>query len=262
MGGGCKTPVLHGGSSLHALLGYTEDELGTAPADWLNLVHPDDRSIATDQWQAVMTGERTDYHCELRMLHRTGTVLWTEVRGHAIRHAAGHLTSLIGSTVDITERKQVEERLRESEERYRLIFEATPDPLLIVGFDGIVRDANPAACRAYGYGHDDLIGLAGRRLADPDSPQHFHHALKTVSTGQSFTTEGMHVHRDGSRFPVDVHISPFQYRGEQVMLSSVRDITERKELEWRLQESINRLDVAVHGSQDGLWDGQLLPGLR
>ena len=209
-----------------------------------------------------MTGERANYHCELRMLHRTGTVLWTEVRGHAIRNAAGHLTSLIGSTVDITERKQAEKRLRESEERYRLIFEATPDPLLIVGFDGIVRDANPAACRAYGYGHDDLIGLAGRRLADPDSVQHFHHALKTVSTGQSFTTEGMHVRRDGSRFPVDVHISPFQYRGEQVMLSSVRDITERKELEWRLQESINRLDVAVHGSQDGLWDGQLLPGLR
>ena len=233
--------VYHSDPNLKGLLGYADADLSSNPFDWLELVVPDDQEVAAQEWHRVATGQTDTYHCELRMRHKTGSVLWTQVRGHARKDEHGRLVSLLGSTVDISERKLAEEGLRESEERYRLIFEAIPDPLLVVGFDEVVRDANPAACRTYGYQREHLIGTPVIRLMHADARPQWTQALQRLSGGHPCSMVSMDIRRDGTPFPVEVHVSPFRYRGEAVMLNSIRDITERRVAESALRESEQNL---------------------
>lgn len=108
----------YGDTNLKMLFGYGPEELSTDPLSWLKLVHPDDQSIAMKNWEQVQSGATDECHYELRMIRRDGSVIWTDVRGHGIRDSTGRLTHLIGATVDITDRKQAEQALRESEERF------------------------------------------------------------------------------------------------------------------------------------------------
>ena len=118
------TGTYYGDTNLKALYGYTEQELGTDPYVWLNLVHPDDRATAMGAWQAVAGGERDNFLCKLRMQCKDGTILWTEARGQAQRDDHGRLLRMIGATVDITELKLTEEVLCQKErELQRVITE-------------------------------------------------------------------------------------------------------------------------------------------
>lgn len=101
----------YGDRNLKAMFGYQPDELSTDPLVWLNLVHPDDQSIAMAHWQRIVSREADEYAYELRMIRKDGTVIWTDIRGHAVRTTDGQVTHLIGATLDITARKQAEEHL-------------------------------------------------------------------------------------------------------------------------------------------------------
>jgi PAS domain S-box-containing protein len=111
----------HGDVNLKALFGYADDELSTDPYVWLNLVHPKDQSIALEHWQRIVSGAMDHYNYEIRMIRKDGTIIWTDVRGHAVRDATGRLTHLFGATVDITDRKRVEESLRQREQELQTV---------------------------------------------------------------------------------------------------------------------------------------------
>lgn len=111
----------HGDANLKALFGYDGDELSTDPYVWLNLVHPEDRSIALDHWQQIVSGAMDHYNYAIRMIRKDGTIIWTDVRGRAVRDATGRLTHLFGATVDSTDRKRVEESLRQREQELQTV---------------------------------------------------------------------------------------------------------------------------------------------
>jgi PAS domain S-box-containing protein len=135
----------HGDSNLKKLFGYVGDELSTDPYVWLNLVHPADQSIAMDHWQRIVNGERDNYNYEVRMLKKDGTVIWTEVRGHAVRDHEGQVTHLFGATVDISERKQTQVALAHSERQLRTVLDALPVGVWFTDRAGKPLLANPAA---------------------------------------------------------------------------------------------------------------------
>jgi PAS domain S-box-containing protein len=170
--------ICHGDSSLKALFGYEGDELGTDPLDWLHLVHPDDQSMAAEQWFRVAAGQTEQYHCELRMLHKAGTLIWTEVRGQAVRDDSGAVRSVLGSTVDITERHFAEaalheqqERLRQSEERLRTLMEYSSDIITILNADATIRYKSPAFYRLFGYREEDVLGRNAFTFFHPNDLQ-------------------------------------------------------------------------------------------
>lgn len=117
------------------------------------------------------------------------------------------------------------------------IFEAISDPLFVVAFDGIIRDANPAACRVYGYEYHKLIGSPVSRLVHDDSLPHWNHVLGRLRAGGSLSTVRMDVRRDGTPFSVELHLSPCTYGGERVVLNLVRDIAERRAAESLMRKS-------------------------
>jgi len=141
------TGTYHGDPNLKALFGYADDELSTDPSVWINLVHPDDQSIAMDHWQRIVNGEMDDSNYELRMLKKDGTVIWTDVRGHAVRDLEGQVTQLFGATVDVSERKQVQDALAQSEHQLRAVLDALPVGVWFTDRLGRSLLANPMAKR-------------------------------------------------------------------------------------------------------------------
>ena len=140
--------------------------------------------------------------------------------------------------------REVEARtaeLRQSEQRFRGMFENAADAILLVGLDGRVRDANPAACKMYGYALDEFVGRHTGKITHPEHVRELDAALAAIQAGQNYAVESVNVRKDGAPFPIEVHISPFTHAGESVLLGFIRDITGRKQAEARIAESAARL---------------------
>jgi PAS domain S-box-containing protein len=127
------------------------------------------------------------------------------------------------AVIDITERKQVEEELRDNEERYRRLFEMESDAILLVDQEtSHFLDANIAAQKMYGYTLEEFLRLTACDLsAEPDK------TWLVISAKQNWVPNRLHRKKDGKIFPVEIAGSYFEYKGRDVHVSSIRDITER-----------------------------------
>ena len=127
------------------------------------------------------------------------------------------------------ERLRAEELLREEQEQYRGIFEATGDGLVITDMAGMLVDTNPAFCRMHGYASCEEF--RGRHVKEvfihPDYHALFEEYASAIRAGGRFRTQAMDVRKDGTPFPVEVEGSVLSYKGEPHMLGVVRDVTDR-----------------------------------
>jgi two-component system, cell cycle sensor histidine kinase and response regulator CckA len=112
-----KTGEFYIDPNIKAILGYTDDEIPNDIEVWVKYVHPEDSKAVMEAAQACLDGKTVEYIFEHRMLHKDGSHRWIMVRGKAIRDESGNAVRLVGTDADITERKQTEEALRESEEK-------------------------------------------------------------------------------------------------------------------------------------------------
>ncbi len=115
-----ETNEVYVDASLKAILGFADAEISTRGDDWGSRVHPDDVPMVTAQTQACMDGSIADYEVEHRMMHKDGSVRWFLSRGSVLRRPDGAPHRMIGTKVDITERKQAEEAVREREAMLRV----------------------------------------------------------------------------------------------------------------------------------------------
>ncbi len=138
---------------------------------------------------------------------------------------------------DITERKQMEQNLRDSEEEYRTLFEATGDAVMLLDRE-IFFDCNPAALEMFGCERrDQLLGKPPSAFSPTYQPGGeasddlaLHHIQKAMREGSALF-EWQHMRLDGTEFPAEVFLSALELRGEPVLQAVVRDITERKEMQ-------------------------------
>ena len=172
----------------------------------------------------------------------------------------GAVSGIVMFTEVLTDHRRAQEAVRESEERYRSIFESAPDALLVISYDGTIRDVNPAASKLYGYSREEFLGLSCQHIVHPDSYAHVEQAAGAAAEGCTFDSECVDQKKDGTLFPVEVRTSPFRYRGEPVMLSAVRDINERKRGEQLLRDNEDRYARATAAGRVGVWEYDLLSG--
>ncbi len=136
---------------------------------------------------------------------------------------------------EIAERQQVEQTLRQSEHRYRTLFERTNDGLLLLR-GGVVVDANAAAARLYGIARDELVGSSPERFYPPDpdgeeAARHCQQYLERALSGEPVSFEWQCRRADGTLFASEISVHPIDYDGERALLVSVRDISARKAME-------------------------------
>ena len=140
---------------------------------------------------------------------------------------------------DITERVQAEDQLREREEQYRSIFEATYDALIILDLDGFFVEVNPAFCGMFGYTREELIGLHVTVLAAPESLPILDDVLKTLKAGRGVqTVVAQGLRKDGTAFYVESHSTTIIYTGKPHTLSVSRDITEQVQAQQLLEQRV------------------------
>ena len=162
---------------------------------------------------------------------------------------------------DITERKLAEGKLRASEERFRILFEDSPDAVFIVTLDDQYLEANTAASRMLGYSRDEFKAMTVPDLQAPEVQGEKGTVItEELARGGSFETLDMR--KDGTIFPVEVHTQKVNLMGEEVVLSVVRDITERKLAEENLRASEERFRILFEDSPDAVFietlDDQIL----
>ena len=160
-----KTDQWHVSPVYYSMLGY-EPRPGLADrAEWLERVHPDDRARVQEEIQGVLSGHFLTYEYEARLRHADGTYHWVSVAGFNIkRDTDGKTTRILGTRMDITERKRAGEALRASEERYRRIA-ANIDGVLY-SVDAETREftyLSPAFERMLGYNEADVKEMGGRK---------------------------------------------------------------------------------------------------
>ena len=146
-------------------------------------------------------------------------------------------------TRDITEHKKAEERLMESEEKYREIINAMNDTVWVIDFDGTFIDANDTAVAVLGYSREEVLSMGVKDIDSNLDPKQIKVLVKTMLNGEMQVFETIHTTKDGKTIPVEISSSLVTYKGKQAILSIARDITKRKEAEQKLSSMMEELTM-------------------
>ena len=214
----------YGDKNLKAMFGYEPDELSVDPLVWLNLVHPEDQAIAMAHWQRILRREVDDYNYELRMVRKDGTIIWTDIRGHAVSDGDGQVTHLIGATLDITARKQTDENLR----RTQFAMDEAVDAVYWIDPQARILYTNDAASTMLGYTKEEFLRMTVHDL-NPEFPVAVWPGWwAEMRDKKVMSLETVHLTKNGRRIPIDIRVAFLAHDGQEFHCAFVRDIGERK----------------------------------
>jgi two-component system, cell cycle sensor histidine kinase and response regulator CckA len=220
--------------ALASLLGYD------SPDEMLQLdLRADVYVVGAERDQRVSEREGAGMSgFDVRWKRRDGSPVWVHLDSRVIRGESGALELFEGFVYDIQERKDAEEALRGSEERYRLLFEKNPEPMWVFDEKTLAFLAvNEAACRHYGYSHEEFLGMTIRDIRPAEDVP----ALLKQIAGESRNHEeaGVWRHRRKGGTVIEVEITSdkliFGEREAQLVLAS--DVTEKRQLEEQFRQA-------------------------
>lgn len=217
--------------------------------DFIERVHPDDRQMVNDAWQAALTGAPYD------ITHRivvAGETKWVREMAELAFDKAQALTSATGTVQDVTE------RVRSSAE-YSAILRAVTDGFWMTDLEGRFLEINDAYCRMVGYNREELLKM---RIPDVEVNEHPDetraHIEKIFATG-SDRFETRHRHRDGHLIDIEVSVNYLDVSGGRLVVF-LRDISERRRLEEQLIDQQQRLESILDGTNVGTWEWNIQTG--
>ena len=213
-----------------AMLGYATPEEILDLESLLLLVDPQDQERLSAYCSARLRGNDVPAQYEYHAVRKDGTRLWVEVRATVVSWEGAPAVLL--TSVDISARKQAEAMLA----RYHLLSEQTRDLILFIRPDGRIVEANRAALAAYGYDRETLLTMTIYDLRDAATVPLVPLQMAQADT-QGIRFETVHRCQDGRTFPVEVSSIGADIHGERVLLSIIRDISERKRVEDALRQS-------------------------
>ena len=233
-------------------IGYADHELPDRFEEWEERLHPSDRARILAAVSDFIEGRRSEYSEEFRFRHRDGSYRWILTQANLIYTAQGKTERMMGGNIDITARKLAESRLRESEEKFRALFDNASDAIFLTEGDQVI-DCNARTLEMFGCSRDEIVGHLPYRLSpvfQPNGRKSYELASEQVAdtlAGRPQFFEWMHQRLDGTLFPVEVSLSAVKL-GERLLLQAiVRDITARKLTEDKLRESDLSLRAVSQG---------------
>ena len=172
-----------------------------------------------------------------RNVHKNGSTVWISTSGVPIVDKKGSLLGYRGVDADITERKQAEEALRLSEEKYGELLNGMNDTAWVIDLDANFVDVNDAAVKVLGYSREELLSMGPADIDNSLSKEQIRDLVKRMPVDQIQVFETAHTTKNGKTIPVEISSSLVTYQGKQAVLSIARDITERKKTEQALSKS-------------------------
>ncbi len=226
--------IVYANPAFEHLTGYSNEEaMGLSPSVLVDegdsLAAVRGALLGAEPVRAEVPGRRKD-----------GRRVWAEWQIVPVTDAGGRHTHSIAVLRDITERRRAERALRESEARFRGLFEQAADAILVLDRGGRIVDANHQACHTLGYTRDELTALDASTLEWKDG-------APGGGTGETMTAESAYRRKDGTTFVAEVRYAVIAAAGGQVSLAMFRDVTRRRRAEQALREREELLrDVIAH----------------
>jgi PAS domain S-box-containing protein len=217
---------------VYRIFGLAPQEFKATYEAFIEAVHPDDRAAVDAAYSGSVRDGRNTYEIEHRVVRKdSGEIRYVHEKCEHFRDAEGKIIRSVGMVHDITERKAAEEALRESEERFRVIAEASPVQVSVSREeDGTILFTNPEYERAFGFTKGELIGRKAPDLyADPADRAALIKTLKEKGSVKDFEVKVKK--RDGAAFWVSASINAIRYAGGPALLGTSLDITVRKKAE-------------------------------
>jgi len=229
--------------SIERVMGHRpEDRIGT---NIFGSVHPEDVAEATDAFAQLMQNRGATLHKEIRAQHEDGSWRHIEVVGRNLLDDPV-VEGVIASLRDITERKQMEKALQESEMKYSALVEQARDGVVIVQ-DGFVKYANKALTEIMGYPNEELVGMYFLDVLLPEYKDQTSSRYETYVEGEippSYNELKIR-RKDGETKDIEASGTVIQYNGKPAVMGIARDITERKQAEEALGKYRERLEELV-----------------
>jgi two-component system cell cycle sensor histidine kinase/response regulator CckA len=224
--------------SVKRILGYTSEEMIGKPIQDLNVLKPDSLEKAFSDIMKVLSGERIPFS-QYEFISKDGTRKFGEVSSSPLTRD-GKVVAMVSVARDVTERKRFEDALKRSEEKYRIVLEANPDPVVVYGIEGKVVYFNPAFTRLFGWTLEDCLGKKMDFFVPEDAWPKTKMMIDKVLSGENFSgIETRRYTKEGNIIPVSISGAIYRDENGEPMGSviNLRDISEQKELEIQLQQA-------------------------
>ncbi|MBX5329244.1 PAS domain S-box protein [Candidatus Bathyarchaeota archaeon A05DMB-5] len=244
------------------MLGYKQEEL--IGANLRKLVDEEGFEKIRKETKSRKKGATSRYEIKLYCKH--GEPRFVQVSASPFWDEDGNFAGTLGIIMDVTERKLMEEKIRESEEKFRGIAERSFDAIALVDFEGKITYASPSVGKVLGYPQSEVIGKSFLEYFSSDTLSNASQLFTDLMQGKSL--EGLQLElpkRDGTMATIEINVAPILVNGKVTGIQAVfRDITERKKMEERLRESEERLRALIEYAPDAIYindlNGKILEG--
>src|ERR671921_1591735 len=231
-----------------AMLGYPPEKEILDEEHWLRVLHPDDRErVLAEELRTDETGD--PYRIEYRQIARDGRVVWVHDEATLIRDEEGNALYWLGVQYDITEQKRIEEELRQSEERFKVLSQEVVEGI-ILSENGRIIDANRSVTEMFGYRLEELIGKDAIELTPPEYGELVRQRISDEDT-RDYESRGLK--KDGTIFPIEIRPRHLPYSGRRIRVTSVIDLTERKRAEEALRQSEALYRTVVEQAEENIF---------
>jgi PAS domain S-box-containing protein len=205
-------------------------------------------------WNMITSGK--EWKGEFHNKKKNGELYWERASISPVKNAKDEITHFLGVKEDITEHRLAEDKLRNSEERLKILFDYAPDAYYLSDLKGNFIDGNIAAEKLMGYDKNELIGKSFLKLKLL-TPKQMPRAAKLLiknSLGKGTGPDEFVLNRkDGSKVPVEIITHPVKIKDKTLVLGLARDITERKRAEIALRESEEKFRSIMENSPDAIF---------
>lgn len=237
-------------------LGYRPEDLLSGVFSYADLIHPDDLERVAAEVQTYIALGRETFEQEYRLRCADGQFRWVYDTTRIFKNLDGEVTHLDGYILDISDRRQAEQKLQLNEARYRALVEGSIQGICVIHRDNSVVFVNPALAVIYGYDHpDEMIGASALQFVAPRDRErlgrYFVARLRGESTPIRYEFEGLK--QDGTPIWLESVVSLVSWDGELSVLSTQIDITARKKAERELQRSEEQYRTLVEQIHDGVY---------
>jgi PAS domain S-box-containing protein len=247
-------------SGIEQMLGYQGAEISPVSRWWEELVHPDDRGLSPPARVSRAAPQAESISCEYRVRHRNGNYVCIWDHCILVRDRNGAITRVVGTVLDITERREAEARLAASEHRFKAAVLATTGIFWTFSRDGRAVGEQTSWSAFTGFDDAELRDMGWLAAIHPQDVAQTREAWRrALDSGDELITTHRVRRRDGVYRTFSVHAVPVaDERGEITeWVGSHTDITEQREAEQRVRDSLQRLELALDAASIGMWDWDL-----
>jgi len=215
-------------------LGYEDYEIPDVFGEWRQRLHPDDLQSSIARLEAFVADPQGRFAHECRLRHKDGSYRWIYSLGDVVRDAGGKPVRMMGCHIDVTDRRVAEQRIHESEARFRRLVEHAPDGIVLVSADGWWNHANPSFLAMTGYTLDEVVRMHTRDLVAPEEEPRVAPEVAEVASGAAYSAEWRFRRKDGTFFSAE---ASGRLLPDGTLVGFIRDLTERRHSEERLRQA-------------------------